>query len=547
MSTRRKISQLVLTAIVLFAVGLAGFGFFTFQRSLAALNQASQEDISWSVTQLEIELMRFRDSLRVTDGGADTSVQAINHRFDVLWSRVGVFQHGRIGKRLEQYDTDHLIDRLVQTLNDQEVAVVSLAPYDFASMTEIHRAFLPFSEEVRDLRRRAFIGEEALAAGVRKQMRSSAEFTLYLSIISVVAMVLALIYLSWQGRRFKKLAERNYVLACEAQDANLAKSRFLTMMSHELRTPMNGVLGLLALVRQTQVNEAQERLLGQANRSAQTMIDMLTDILDYSALEGNDISIEQQPFAPRQLAIALEQAIAPETRHDDGGFSVQTGADCPERLNGDFNRLRQSFAHLVTYFTETAGTGQINLKLDYEGGDLVGRINLEYAPQGENWTPDLIFGGRDEGVGGFAADALGPALARGLIRNMGGTIALEPSTDGEICVLVRVPLEVAKQAPVVRIKCEVRSQVLRTLCRSALDDGGVQFVDDESSGDIAFVMLEAGSADEAAQVAKLRQMLPDALIIAVGTPTDAGLFDHIATMPLNVEQLRKTVFERLAS
>ena len=68
------------------------------------------------------------------------------------------------------------------------------------------------------------------------------------------------------------------------------------MMSHELRTPMNGVLGQLALAKSQGMPEKQLRLVEQAERSGQRMIGMLIDILDFSALQENQLAIDRRAF-----------------------------------------------------------------------------------------------------------------------------------------------------------------------------------------------------------------------------------------------------------
>lgn len=546
MLNKRVITNLTLTVVILVAVGLSGFGFYTFQRSLESMSRASQEEISWSTTQLEIELMRFRDSLHITDTSEVISTREVNNRFDILWSRVVVFQRGKVGERLREYDQQDTVNRLFDELKRQEVSVVSLSPYDFAAMAQIRRAFFPYSEDIRHLSQRVFTGEEAIAAQIRKQMRSSATFTLVLSVASVVFMLIALVYYGWQGQRFKALAYKNQMLAKAAEKASLAKSQFLTMMSHELRTPMNGVLGLLALVRQTPVSPTQDRLLEQADHSANQMINMLTDILDFSALEGADAVLDPKPFAPRELARSLTELLAPDAQRAGIEFAAVCLPECPTGLNGDFVRLRQSFSHLVRYFTDTAGIGRINLEFTCEGNNLLGRIQLEYAPDGESWTPDLILGGRSEGKDSFAVDALGPAVARGLIRNMGGDISLSAPVDGMVQVNVRIPVEMAT-LPDLRVKCEVRSLMMQTLCRSALTDTSVTFVEDKAGGQVNVVLMEAGNADEAAQIGKFRQAFSDVYVIGIGVPGNAALFDSVIDVPFQVDEFRKMVFHRTAS
>ncbi len=542
MKSKRLFSKILFGGVAIVAIGIAMFGFLTFQNSLEAMRRASQENITWSASQLERELTRFLDSLGNSRAGTSRSTVDINQRFDVLWSRVAVFQRGAVGARLRAYDTQNAVERLFEELKRQEVAVVSIKSYDFTAMASITNAFFPFGDDLHELSRKITAGEEQKEAGIRKQMRGSADFALYASILTVALVTGAMVYSVYEGQRYRKLADENKALAEKFKTASEVKSRFLTMMSHELRTPMNGVLGLLALARASEDDPEQKERLEQVDRSANRMLGMLTDILDFAALKNTQFAVTDKPFFSNELLLALPELLGPVATQAEARLHVRAEGDLPVMLCGDATRLRRSYALMVTYFLETAGARDIGLALAYEKGVLQARIVVDYV--GGGWTPDLIFGERGSNADSFAAEALGPSVARVLVQKMGGEIALGQTDDGKILLKIDVPVPalVPKQ---LYVRLNMQSTPMEMVCKSSVAGLPVKFVSAESDRPAEIVLHETGFKDEAAHVAEIRSQSPNAKVFGIGRPQNPELFDFVAEMPLEAAQLRNRIVEAL--
>jgi len=539
---KRFISKLMFGGVILAAIVLATFGFLTFKNNLDAMKRASQENITWSATQLERELTRFLDVLGASRAGASNSTVDINQRFDVLWSRVAVFQRGKVGERLRVYDTANVVKRLFDELQQQEVAVVSVKSFDFTTMANISTAFRPFAERLHELSRRVTFGEEGKAAGIRAQMRKSANYAQYAGIITVLMVLGALIFFVYEGQQFKKLADNNEALAQKFKAASEVKSRFLTMMSHELRTPMNGVLGLLAVARASEQDPEQKELLGQVDRSANRMLGMLTDILDFAALEDAALHIDEKAFFSHELLLALPELLGPVAAQARASLSVVPVGTLPMMMCGDATRLRRSYALIVTYFLETAGAREICVKLCHKDGILRTEILVDYV--GTGWTPDLIFGDRVENKEQFGAGALGPSVARALVAKMNGTMELAAPEGRSIEVVIEVPVK-ALEPKSLNILLDLGSGSMEIISKSAVAGLPVKFICGDTSESVGAIWLEAGKESEKVRVAKHRALYPKAKIFGIGRSSNHAIFDFVVDLPVESEALKGRIMEML--
>jgi len=176
-----------------------------------------------------------------------------------------------------------------------------------------------------------------------------------------------------------------------AQAANIAKSQFLANMGHELRTPMNGILGMLQLLRYTQLTEQQQDYVEKSNLEAQSLLALLNDLLDFSRIEMHQLAIEAAPFAIETVLTDL----AIRLRAMQGSKALELVIHCdpavPAMLVGDSVRLRQIMLILASNglkFTEH-GEVVVDVSCLHRDGD----------------TAELEFSVRDTGIG-IAAEQL---------------------------------------------------------------------------------------------------------------------------------------------
>ncbi len=545
--TRTTISNLLIVALILAISVFAGHGVYTFQKDVAAMRAASVEDITWTTSQLEVELNRFRETLlKFQQGDYGVTVEDVNTRFDIMWSRLALFQQGRVGERLAEYDSESMIAaRLFSKVKELDRLVVELQPGDTDTAQFIITELESFPQELNDFTRFVTLGEETRGRSIREQLQAGVYRTVILSGIATLLALALVTHIYRQSLKFRQLAKVNRALADSAEKASRAKSQFLTMMSHELRTPMNAVLGMLALTREQSLQPSQTRLIENSEIAAKQMVGMLTDILDFSALQSEDLQLKSTVFELSHLVDAMRQEFAPLAQRENIDFSVEIDDGKSRLIKGDMGRLKQIFSHLTQYIVETAGTRETHLGFSYQDNNLIGRLSFEYSSDGGEWMPDLILGEESRSGEKFASDALGPAISRGLIEVMHGSIHLDNPDGNRISVIVNIPtVPFTPKHQYVAIFTE--SDAMAAICQAALKSENVTVLTPDSTESAHMVLIEAGGSLEVESLKIAKEKHPGAFLISLGNSTFADKYDVTFELPLDFRGVREILLKRIA-
>jgi len=166
-----------------------------------------------------------------------------------------------------------------------------------------------------------------------------------------------------------------------AEKANLAKSDFLANMSHEMRTPLNGVIGSLSLVEREGLSDQTSGLIQAAERSAETLLTLIDDLLDLSRIEAGEIDVEFSVFDPAELSTIVNEVFSPLA--EKKGITLATDVRAAGKIiRSDVGKIRQVLINLVGNALKFTQRGVVAVDIDYEGDDQYGRLLLEVRDTG---------------------------------------------------------------------------------------------------------------------------------------------------------------------
>jgi diguanylate cyclase (GGDEF)-like protein len=318
------------------------------------------------------------------------------------------------------------------------------------------------------------------------------------------------------GQAFNKMMnvlEQREAELMDSRDAavNMAqmKAQFAATVSHEVRTPLNGVVGMLDMLKEMRLNQRQQECVDVAWNSSRTLIDLINNILDYSKMEAGKLALEEVDFDLRTLLEEVVELVARPAQQKGVEIAYLLDAAVPARITGDALRLRQILINLLgnaVKFTEQGEVALCVARADVGGAD---GLRFEVRDSGigmsleaqrhlfESYVqPDPSTTRRYGGTG------LGLAICKQLVGLLGGQIGVTsvPGAGTTFVFTVRCqPAAAQPAAPAdatlagVPVLVVDGSELVRTFLRQALERHGVR-CQSTGSGGAALSELKAAAA-----------------------------------------------------
>ncbi len=235
----------------------------------------------------------------------------------------------------------------------------------------------------------------------------------------------------------------------KAEAANVAKSEFLANMSHEIRTPMNAVIGLSNILsRSSPLSDKQKEFIQTLQISADSLLDLINDLLDISRIEAYSVELENIPFDFSKIVSDISSMMS--VKAEEKGIEFKTaGKKTDLKYKGDPVRIRQAILNLCSNAVKFTEEGSVTISIDAKpaNNNEIDNVEISVSDTGIGISPDKInsifdkFVQADSSINRkYGGTGLGLAITKTLTEAMDGTIDVQSNFGKGSVFKITLPL-----------------------------------------------------------------------------------------------------------
>lgn len=437
MTPQSRTFRTAMAAAVMLSVAAIVTVLLLLHQRISDMRLVDRDNPLWIANQLQFEMLRFDTA------AADYALGAVSHedltrRFDILWSRVNVFEESYVADTMVERGLDlSPVENIRNWLNDFDITIFAEgnSAVSANSRTEIATTLRQGAEvlgtDLRNLSLNVLNSETLEQKHLRDSLINLSNWMIALTVFALGLLGFFGAFLWVDSARSRAAAREMEALANDATASLRAKDNFITVVSHELRTPLTSINGSVELLKadtNAGFSKTQEQLIGMAHRNCKTLIALVDDILDVEKLDAGKVSVSTVRF---NLSDTVEGAVEASR-----GYAAQLDVTLDSEeiepklwVEGDAERISMVLGNLLTNASKFSHSGNI-VKITARRNGGRARVEVHDDGQGipseeQDHVFDRFFQGSQTTSTTYKGTGLGLSISKRIIELHDGLIGFE--------------------------------------------------------------------------------------------------------------------------